>query len=84
MKATTIKLEGDLLARLEASKPPDQSLTAYVRAVLQRSLELTRARDAAVEYRAFLAADGDEREWLDEWDRADLNTPPRKAAEEAP
>jgi hypothetical protein len=76
MKATTIKLEGELLQQLEVSKPPDQSLTAYVRAVLRRSLDLARAREAAVEYRAFLESDPHERAWLDEWDRADLNTPP--------
>ena len=77
MKATTVKLDGELLARLEASKPPEQSLSAYVRMVLRRNLDRMRVRDAAVEYRAFLASEPDERKWLDEWDQADLATPPQ-------
>ena len=77
MKATTVKLDGELLSRIEASKPPEQSLSAYVRAVLQRNLDRMRVRDAAVEYRAFLASDPEEQRSLDEWDRADLGVPPR-------
>jgi len=77
MKATTVKLDGELLARIEESKPQGQSLSAYVRMVLQRNLDRTRVRDAAVEYRTFLASDPEEQRALDEWDRADLATPPR-------
>ena len=76
MKATTVKLDGELLARLEASRPPEQSLSAYVRAVLQRNLDRMKIRDAAVEYRTFLASDPEEQRSLDEWDRADLATRP--------
>lgn len=76
MKATTIKLEGELLESLEASKPENQSLTAYVRAVLQESLDRARVREAAVGYRAFVESNEDEKALLEEWDRADLNTPP--------
>ncbi len=76
MKATTIKLEGELLENLEAGKPENQSLTAYVRAVLQESLDRARVREAAVSYRAFVESNEDEKALLEEWDRADLNTPP--------
>jgi len=76
MKATTVKLEGELLEDLEASKPTDQSLTAYVRSVLRENLDRIEVREAAVAYRAFVESDEDEKQWLGEWDRADLNTPP--------
>ena len=77
MKATTVKIEGELLRELEASKPPDQSLTAYVRSVLRKDLERMKVREAAVTYRAFVKSDVKEQAWLDEWDRADLNSTPR-------
>jgi hypothetical protein len=81
MKATTIKLEGELLESLEASKPRDQSLTAYVRTVLRENLDRIEVREAAVAYRAFVESHEDEKALLDEWDRADLNTPPRSKNE---
>ena len=77
MKATTIKLEGKLLENLEASKPTDQSLTAYVRTVLRENLDRIEVREAAVAYRAFVESNENEKALLDEWDQADLNTPPR-------
>ena len=76
MKATTIKLEGELLESLEANKPTDQSLTAYVRSVLRENLDRIEVREAAVAYRAFVESNEEEKALLDEWDRADLNTPP--------
>ncbi len=77
MKATTIKLEGALLSDLEAGKPTDQSLTAYVRTVLRENLDRIEVREAAVAYRAFVESNENEKALLDEWDQADLNTPPR-------
>jgi len=76
MKATTIKLEGELLSDLEAGKPADQSLTAYVRTVLRENLDRIEVREAAVAYRAFVESNENEKALLDEWDRADLNSPP--------
>ena len=38
MKATTIKLEGELLAAIERAKPPGDSVTSFVRTVLRKSL----------------------------------------------
>jgi hypothetical protein len=76
MKATTIKIEGDLLAEIERAKPPGQSVTAYVRTVLRRNLEQHKIREAAAAYRSFVESHPEEREWLDEWERADLTTIP--------
>lgn len=76
MKATTVKLQGSLLEDLEANKPPDQSLTAYVRSVLQGNLDRLKIQQAAFAYRDFVESGEEERKWLDEWGRADLSVPP--------
>ena len=36
MKATTIKIDGELLSAIESAKPSGQSVTAYVRTVLRK------------------------------------------------
>ncbi len=81
MKATTIKLEGDLLERLRAAKPPDRSLSAHVRWVLQKDLERRQARAAAATFKAFIDAHPEEQEWLSEWAAADLAAPPTRGSE---
>lgn len=78
MKATTIKLEGDLLEELEAAKPETQSLSSYVRSLLRKHLDRAKVREAAVSYRTFVESSDEEKAWLNEWDRADLNTPPSR------
>lgn len=78
MKATTIKVEGDLLQELERAKPAAQSLTTFVRDVLRREVRRQQMAAAADRYTEFLAEDSEERAWLDEWDRADLARPPRR------
>jgi hypothetical protein len=74
MKATTIKLEGELLAAIEKAKRPEESVTSYVRTVLRKNLEQNRVREAAAAYIAFVDSHPEEQEWLDEWERADLTT----------
>jgi hypothetical protein len=78
MKGTTIKVEGPLLAELERAKPPTLSLTAFVRSVLEREVRRRKMLDAAERYTEFLRANGDERAWLEEWDRADLARAPKR------
>lgn len=77
MSATTIKLDGELLARIESAKPPAQSVTAYVREVLRRDLDRLTLREAAEEYRAFVTATPDEAAWLCAWNDADLTSEPK-------
>ena len=77
MKATTIKVEGELLAELERAKPPSQSLTTYVRSVLRQEVRRQQMIAAAERYTAFLQQHADERVSLEEWDRADLASPPK-------
>jgi|688.fasta_scaffold688614_2 hypothetical protein len=75
MKATTIKIDGELLSAIESAKPSGQSVTAYVRTVLRKNLEQHKVREAAAAYRAFVESHPEERGWLDEWERADLTVP---------
>lgn len=78
MKATTIKVDGKLLADLERAKAPRQSVTGYVREVLEREVRRRKMLAAADAYTEFLRANADERAWLDEWDRADLAQAPKR------
>jgi hypothetical protein len=75
MKATTVKVEGELLDELSRRKPPAQSISGYIRAILQQEVLRQRMAEAAEEYAGFLRDTPSEREWLDEWDRADLAAP---------
>ena len=76
MKATTIKLDGELLAEIERAKPKSQSVTGYVRSVLRKNLDQEKVREAAAAYRAFVESHPDERQWIDEWDQAELGKSP--------
>ena len=73
-----MRLEGELLERLEAAKPPDRSLSAHVRWVLQKDLERRQARAAAATFQAFIDAHPEEGAWLSEWADADLAPPPAR------
>jgi hypothetical protein len=77
MRATTVKVGDELLEELIRTKPPGQTLTAYVRSLLQCELQRRRMVQAADDYAAFLRRTPDERRWLDEWDTADLARAPR-------
>jgi predicted CopG family antitoxin len=79
MKATTIKIEGELLNELEATKPESLSLSAFVREVLKKDLRRRKLSQAAASYEEFLAENPEEQLLLKEWDEADLaRTPKRK------
>ena len=76
MKATTVKIEGELLAGIEAARKPGQSVASYVRRALQRDLERRLARDAAAAFKEFVDTHPEEKRWLDVWDGADLASQP--------
>jgi hypothetical protein len=78
MRATTIKVEGELLAELNKAKPANVTLTAFVRSILEREVMSTKLDVAADRYAAFLETSPDEREWLRRWTSADLATPPKR------
>ena len=77
MKATTIKIEGNLLKEIEEVCPPSRSVTAFVRDVLHRDLRRRRMAEATTQYKDFLASHPEEGGWLTEWEQADLIRPPR-------
>jgi hypothetical protein len=78
MKATTIKLDGEILEEVKAAKPEGETLTGYVRSVLRREIERKKKEEAALAYRVFMEANREERQWLGEWESADLASPPGK------
>jgi hypothetical protein len=78
MKATTVKLEGELLKDLERSKPASESLSAYVRKVLRKDLLRLKLTQAAASYQKFLTANPEEQSWLKEWDEVDLAAAPKR------
>jgi len=78
MKATTVKVDGELLKELEATKPTSQTLTAYVRSLLEGELRRRKMAAAADRYAAFLRETPEEQAWLDEWATADLVKPPKR------
>lgn len=75
MKATTVKIEGQLLEEIRQVKPEGQSVSAYVRLVLRKDIERERARRAAHRYVEFLGEHPEEADWLAEWAGADLASP---------
>ena len=77
MKATTIKVEGELLAALERTKPQRQSLTAYVRSLLEQALARHRMVEAVDRYAEFVKETPGEDAWLAEWETVDLTRPPK-------
>ena len=79
MKATTVKIEGELLDGVEAAREPGQSVASYVRRVLQRDLERRLARDAAAAFKEFVETHPEEKRWMDDWDGADLASKPESA-----
>ena len=82
MKATTVKIDGELLEGIAAAREPGQSVASYVRRALQRDLERRLARDAAAAFKEFVETHPEEKQWLDEWDGADLASEPDNAQDE--
>jgi len=76
-KATTIKLDGDLLVELERTKPDGVSVTRYVKDTLKKSMNAAKLKESAAQYVAMTESDKEEMGWLKEWDNADLVSPPK-------
>ena len=78
MDATTIKLDAQLHAAIRRLKARDQTLTAYVRALVAREEKRSALHDAANAYNALLASSKNEAESLSEWEAAPLADAPRR------
>lgn len=78
MEATTIKLDAQLHAAIRRLKGRDQTLTAYVRALVAREEKHSALHNAADAYKALLARSKDENESLVEWEAAPLADAPKR------
>lgn len=72
MKATTIKLDGPLVKRLQALKPPKETLTGFVREVLDAEVRRRTLRAAAEQYAEFLRDHPAEADEVSLWATAPL------------
>lgn len=77
MKATTIKLDGLLLKNIESTRDRTESVTAFVKSVVEAELRRRKLRKAAEKYQRFLEAHPAEQQAQKEWDDADLASPPK-------
>jgi predicted CopG family antitoxin len=72
MPATTIKLEADLVKKVSALKPKDESISGYVRELIEREHRARTHREAAVVYQEFLRENPEERLAMEVWESAPL------------
>lgn len=72
MPATTIKLEADLVKKVTALKPKDESISGYVRELIEREHRARVHREAAGVYRQFLRENPEERAAMEVWESAPL------------
>ena len=72
MPATTIKLEAELVKKVTSLKPKDESISGYVRALIEREHRAREHRAAAVESQQFLDQSPDERSEMEAWQSAPL------------
>jgi len=72
MSATTIKLESDLVKKVAALKQPEESISAFVRELIEKEHRARVHRDAALAYRQFLHDHPEERAAVEVWETAPL------------
>lgn len=72
MPATTIKLDSDLVQKVTSLKPSDQSISAFVRGLIEREHRAREFREAATAYQRFLDANPEERAAMETWESAPL------------
>jgi predicted CopG family antitoxin len=72
MPATTIKLEADLVKKVAALKPKDESISGFVRELIEKEHRVRENKAAAVIYKQFLEDNPDERAAMEVWESAPL------------
>ena len=72
MSATTIKLEADLVKKVAAFKPKYESISAFVRELIEKEHRARTNRASAVVYQQFLEDNPDERAAMEVWESAPL------------
>ena len=80
MSATTIKLESDLVKKVLALKPRDESISGFVRELIEKEHRAREHRASAMIYQQFLRDNPDEQAAMDVWESAPLvnDIKPRK------
>lgn len=73
MPATTIKLEHDLVRKVAALKPKHESVSAFVRELIEREHRARENRAAANAYQEFLRGNPEERAAMEVWESAPLS-----------
>ncbi|NDJ15268.1 MAG: hypothetical protein EBY17_29485 [Acidobacteriia bacterium] len=72
MPATTIKLEHELVRKVAALKPKEESISGYVRGLIEREHAARQHREVAARYQEFLRQNPEERAALEVWEAAPL------------
>ena len=80
MPATTIKLEAELVKKVTTLKPKNESISSYVRGLIEREHRAREHRAAANAYQQFLDGSPGERAAMEVWESAPLvdDVEPRK------
>ena len=76
MPATTIKLEADLVKKVTTLKPKDESISGYVRGLIEKEHNARAHREAAHTYQRFLKENPAERAAMEVWESAPLSDDP--------
>ena len=81
MSATTIKLDSDLVKKVTALKPKDESISRFVRELIEKEHRAREHRAAATVYQEFLRDNSEERAAMEVWESAPLvdNVEPEKS-----
>lgn len=77
MPATTIKLESDLAKKASDLKSEGQSISAFVRSLIEREYRARQLQKSAHIYERFLRENPEEREAMEVWESAPLGEAPR-------
>lgn len=72
MPATTIKLEAQWVRKVTALKPKNESISAYVRTLIEKEHRARENRAAATTYQRFLQENPAERAAMEVWEAAPL------------
>ncbi len=72
MPATTIKLEHDLVKKVTNLKPKDESISGYVRGLIEKEHREREHKVAAETYQQFLQENPEERAAMEVWESAPL------------
>lgn len=72
MPATTIKLEAEWVRKVAALKSKDESVSGFVRSLIEREHQARAQHAAAVAYQQFLQANPEERAAMEVWESAPL------------